>query len=493
VDVDPAVDTADPDERFHRSFFWVVGGLLVAVLWIRPIASSLWIDEFGTWWVIKDGVRQTIDRSWTYQGQSPAYYLLAWVTRHVIGHLEWALRAPSVIFTAISAYLLYRLLKRLVDLECARIATIVFVAWPIVAFSAIDFRPYALATLTVIAATLAFVRWLDDDNPWVGVAYVVFLAASFYAHYLFGLIVIPHVAYAIARTRDGSMRVRTRSLVAAAVGTIGLIAPLVTQMAALWDRRESVALPNGVTVDWVMTLLAPAALVAGLLLGGALAVLDGGRLGARLQIASSDLVLLVTWALGPLLVIVAAVLVTPLGLQARYSLVWAPGAAALAAVAIRSFEPATGRRIIVLALAVLSILAVGGVDHLGDWRGALDTVRGSADERSVVLLQSEFVESLQLDWFADPERRSYLGAPASFYPVPGQPVILPVDVSPDPDFARQEIEAALPGADRVYLVTTSSQLATWVDEVLQGEGGWVQLQIESDDPLVYEYAPGDLA
>jgi mannosyltransferase len=487
VNAGPGVEPTDPDERFHRWFFWIVGGLIVAALWIRPITSSLWIDEFGTWWTIKDGVRQAIDRSWTYQGQSPLYYLVVWGTRHVTGSSEWALRMPSVLFAGLSVLLLYRLVRRLVDVECARIAAVVFIAWPIVAFSSIDFRPYALATLLAIAATSALVRWLDRGGLWAGVLYVVLLATAIWAHYLFGLIVIAHVCYAVVRIRDGSTRVRPRSLAAAGAGVVVLVAPLGVELAGLWGRRDSVALPSGLSVDWVVTLVAPAAVVGALIIGGGLAAANGGRLTTRLGVATADLLLIVVWVVGPTLVLIVGSLVSPLGLQGRYSLVWVPGAVVLAAVAIRAFEPAVARRIIVLVLAVLSILAIGGDHHLGDTRGALAAVEARADDRTLVLVQSGYIESLQLDWYEDPERVSYLGAQTSYYPVPGRVVVMPVDMSPVTDFARERIRSSLDGADEVLLVTTNPAYATWVGEVLHDEG-WVQSTIVTNNPLVYGYA-----
>jgi hypothetical protein len=230
----------------------------------------------------------------------------------------------------------------------------------------------------------------------------------------------------------------------------------------------------------------PSALVGALIIGGGLAAVGGGRLAMRLHMEPADLLLLVVWTIGPAVALVIATLVSPLGLQGRYSLVWVPGAAALASLAVRAFEPAAARRTVVLVLAVLAVLALGGTNHLGDMRGAIAAVDANADERSVVLLQSGYVESLQLDWYDDPERLAYLGASASFYPISGRLVVLPVDVAPDPGFSRSRIEASLLGTDRVLLITTSAQLATWVGEVLHGHG-FVQHQLVADSPLVYEY------
>jgi 4-amino-4-deoxy-L-arabinose transferase-like glycosyltransferase len=481
----PAVD-ADAEEPSDRRLIWLIGGIVVGALWIRPLTSSLWWDEFGTWWTVKDGLPQAADRAWTYQGQSPLYYLLVWLTRHVLGHAEWALRAPSLVCAAISAYLLYLLVRRLVDDVCARLSVLVFVAWPIVAFSAIDARPYALATLFTIAATLALVRWIDRGDAWLGVATVLLVGGAAGAHYLFGLVLIPLVVYATIRVREGSAAVRTRDFLLALIGLVIVLVPIARGFADLWSRRSSIALPDGLSVDWIVTLTLPAAMIGGVVLGAALASRDGGRLTTRLRISPADLALVVSWTAGPALALVVASMISPLGLQGRYSLVWAPGAVILVSLAIRAFAPASARRIIALTIAVLSVLALGATDHLGDWRGAMALIGGDATERSVVLVQSGYIESLHLDWYADPERVSYLGASTSYYPVPGDAVVLPVDVSPVQDFSRDRIEGAIGDADRVFLVTSTAWMATWVGEVLH-DHGFEQRQLSAGTPLAYEY------
>jgi uncharacterized membrane protein len=476
----------DTDAASDRRFLALIGLLVVAALWLRPIASSLWWDEFGTWWTIEDGFRQAIERAWTYQGQSPLYYLIVWSTRHVIGDAEWALRAPSLVFAALSAYLLYRLVRRLVDRVCARIAVIVFITWPIVAFAAIDARPYALATLFAIAATVAFVGWLDRGQLWRGVISVLLVAGAIAAHYLFGLVLVPLVVYATMRVRERSTSVALRDLMVATIGLVIVLTPIGVEFSDLWARRSSIALPNGLSVDWVVTLTLPPAMLGGAALGAALAAANGGRLTTRLGIGRAELALVVAWVAGPAAALIVASLISPLGLQGRYSLVWAPAAVILVALLIRTFEPAAARRIVVLTVAVLSVLALGTGDHLGDWRGAMAAIAGSATERSVVLVQSGYVESLQLDWYSDPERVSYLAAPTSYYGVTGNVVVLPVDASPVQDFARGRIEGAIDGADRVFLVTSTAWMATWVGEVLV-DHGFTQEPLVTGTPLAYEY------
>ena len=112
-----------------------------------------------------------------------------------------------------------------------------------------------------------------------------------------------------------------------------------------------------------------------------------------------------------------------------------------------------------------------------------------SDNGTVVLVQPGFTESDQLNWLTDPERRSFLLAPVSYYPIPGRVVLLPanIDLSTQ-QFVRQQIRAALPGADRVVLVTPGSPVtAPWLDEFL-GEG-WTHRDLPTGDlPVVTEFS-----
>jgi mannosyltransferase len=473
------------EDRSHRIFLWIAAAVGVAVLWLWPLPSSLWVDEFGTWWVIQGGIREVIDRAWTYQGQSPLFYVLVWGLRHLTGSGEWALRSPSVVAAAASAYLLYRLIVRLVDTECARIAAIVFITWPIAVFAAADFRPYALATFAVVASTLVLVRWLDRGGLGTAAGYVALVAVTFYAHYLFGLVVIAQGIYAFARVRERSTRVRLRDLAFVGVAMFAVLAPLAVGAAALWERRAAVGFTDTVTLEWVIVLAVPIAIVGALAVGGLLVLLGRGKL-VRPPIGRVDLLLLVAWTVAPMAALILIALVSPIGLQARYTLVWVPAAAGLVALAIRALEPASLRRIVVAVLVIVAILTLANAQHLGDWRGAMWAARDRADDRSVVLVESGFVESLRLEWFDDAERRSYLGAQASYYRVPGRVVVLPVDPASSPAFVREQVERAAKGADRVLLVGFSAAGPQLVLEIL-GEDRWVMRQLPADPPTAFEF------
>src|SRR5437867_162240 len=59
---------------------------------------SLWIDEFITAWVARaPTLTAAWQRAWQAVPGMPIYYAGAWLSRHVLGEDEVALRLPSVV------------------------------------------------------------------------------------------------------------------------------------------------------------------------------------------------------------------------------------------------------------------------------------------------------------------------------------------------------------------------------------------------------------
>src|SRR6266566_984359 len=463
----------DVEDRSHSAFLWTVVGLVIAALWIRPIGSSLWTDELGTWWVISGSARQVVQRAEAVQGQSPLYYLIAWIATHVTGRSEMGLRLPSLLYCLVGAYLIYRIAKRLVDVETARIAVIAFALWPSIAFAASDARPYALATLVVIGSAWTLIVWLDSPRAWKAVCYVVLAAIVPYVHPLFGLVLIPEMIYGWARIHEGSTNVKLRSVYIAVTGVTVLTIPVALELAALWRRHDDWLIPNPLTVSWLVQMLAPPAFVGAVVIGGLIAApkLRIG-LGAR-RLPRSTLILLFGWFVIPAAVLIGLAIVTPIRLvSARYLLCAVPGVVLLAAVAVRILEPPQVRRIIVLVAVILSVLDLASPVKSGDIRGAAELARSVADEHSIVLINAGFEESLQHDWYTDPERRGLLIAATSYYPVPGTVVPLPVNLDETTlDFVRAQVGNSIAEAnDVIVIIETGSSYGPWFDEYMARRG-----------------------
>jgi mannosyltransferase len=472
--VRPEDDRPDGEDRAHARFLWTIAALAIAVLWIRPIGSSLWTDELGTWWVISGTSRQVIDRAEAVQGQSPLYYLLAWLARHVTGPSEIGLRVPALVCCLAAAYLMYWIAKRLVDAEMARIAVVVFALWPSIAFAASDARPYPLAILASVASVWTLIRWLDDPSVGRAATYAIVAAIVPYVHPVFGLVLIPEAAYAVLRLRERSTTVRPREVVTTETVLAILIVPVGMEILALWGRHDDWLIPNPLTVPWITQMLVPPALVGAAIVGS---IITAPRLrigGDARRLPPSAIGLIAMWFLVPAGVLVGIAIVTPVRLiMARYLLCAVPGGVLLAAVALRSIEPARARRIIILVFAILAIVDFASPWKSGDIRGAIAGVRSVADADTVVLIDGRFQESMEPSWYTDPERQGLLTSATSFYPTPGRVVPLPVNLtSANVDFFRARVDAALTDEDHAVVVgETGSSYWPWFDEYMH-EHGW---------------------
>ena len=376
-----AVD--DDDRRLHVPVLWTFAAFMVAALWIRPLTSSLWLDETGTWWVINGSVHQVVQRADAVQGQSPFYYLILWLSKGVIGHSEMALRLPSLAFSAAAAYFVYLLAKRLISPECARIAVIMFIVWPQVAFEASDARPYALATMLCVACAVALVSWLDAGGIWRGALSVLLAASIPYAHPVSALVLIPLGIYAIVRVAEGSTPVRGWLLGIACVIVALLSIPVVVELSSLAHRSSDWTVPGAVSGWVIVATLLPASFAAALLVGLILTVRNKARYVLSRPPRATQ-VLLGTWFLVPSVTLFAVSVLTNLHLLGtRYFMMIAPAGAIIAAALIASLSPARARRIVVLAVVLVSAIDVVSRYKSGDIRGAIALAGSVADDHTV--------------------------------------------------------------------------------------------------------------
>jgi mannosyltransferase len=469
-------DTVQPADRFDRRFLGILTAVGVLSLWVRPASSSLWVDELGTWWVVKDSFSDTIHRAWEFQGESPLYYAILWADRHLLGTSELALRAPSIAATAGAACFMYLLGRRLLDKEFAQLAVLMFVISMQISFQAIDARPYALGILGVVGSTYFLVRWLDTGAVRFGLGAVLMAALTAYAHYLLCLVWIPQAVYALARAKDGSSRARWRDLLIGAAATLLLIAPLIAQLGSLWTRRTSLTLGGTTSIEWFAGMALPAAVVAGLLVGAVLACITGASTFRLQPLRERGALLILGSLLIPLGVLASISVVSSLSFSPiRYALSATPAAVLLVAWIVRSFEPARARRIVAAVLTIAAVVDFGGPTLTPeDWRDAAAAERSIATPRTALLLHPVLVESAQLDWFDDAERRSYLLAPSTYYPMSGQ--LLPVPYVADEAskaFLQKELESQLASVDRILYMTRDRNVPfpDWLDGYL-GSRGW---------------------
>jgi 4-amino-4-deoxy-L-arabinose transferase-like glycosyltransferase len=454
-----ATDTVAPEiegdeERRHARFLWAVTGVTAVGLWVVPSFSSFWLDETLTVWVIRDGLATAVDRSFEYQ-QSPFYYVVAWAARQLLGTSEFALRVPSLLTATLATYLLFRLAARLHDRETGRLVAFAFVASPWMAHAATDARAYAIAIAATVGAVLALERWLDGGSWWDGLWFVLGCAVAVWCHYVFGVTVAAIAAYAAFRIARTDVRIGWRHLFAATGGILVLVAPLAGHLVSLLRRSDALTIP-GLPIEGLLTYILRPAAIGGVLFGVVVAKLVGEVRFRRPRSVPISIGLWSTWALaGPVGFYILAVLTPLVFLLPRYLSASIPAIAALVGLGIVCVGPAGARRIIVAVAAIIVLVSVVGTQKFGEeWRAAATFIRGEVDAGTPVLLRAGLIESAQPDWLTDPERSSYLMAPAAAYDFGTETFPLPYVLNEDAEaYLEGLIDHPLDEVERFLFVT----------------------------------------
>jgi hypothetical protein len=419
----------------NRRTTWLIALIVLSVvwLWITPLGASLWLDETGTYWVIQEGLSGIPSRA-AAMPQFSLYFFIAGLAVALGGASEALLRLPSVIAMALAAFLLYRLGKRLLDQEAALLATLVFVGWKEVAFAAADARPYAVGLLLVIASMLLLIRWLETGRLAEGLGYILLASLTVYTHYLFAAMFLVHAIYAIQRLR-ARPPARLMAVCGAGILSAALLLPVLPRVLFL---ARSGAKYSFVGKPWLPQLLeffSPPVLVSSVLIGLLLArFVRPAYCFSKPPTTRAPLLLLVSWAAAPPLLLWAVSILTPARVfVGRYTLCAVPGLALLAGWALRAIAPAHKRLLVASSLALGSLICFapfrGGsfVHGNENWRQAMQTVRSIAGTtRTPVLLRTGLVEALLPDSPSQPLGLDYsVSAPLSMYPAGGRVISLP--------------------------------------------------------------------
>jgi mannosyltransferase len=478
-------ETAVPGDgdRFSRGpghAVYLVSLLSVSavLLWVLPLRSSLWLDETITYWVIKDGLPALFRRSLLYNAQSPVYFVIAWVALTLGGAKEWVLRLPSILATAASTALVYRLGVRFGDREMGILGAVCFATYWLVADAASTARGYAVGLTVVIAAVVALDHWLHRPRLKIWAAYVVLSVLTVYIQPLFVVMFLVHAVYVAECLRVGTTPVGWRTVVATAVAAGLLLVPLALALPPVWQRRMAISVDSGAAFrGWwdARFALGPLAVITG-------SVLFKRSVAAYYKPLPAPLLLLACWSAMPVLLILgAAQWVTTTVLVSRYFLCAAPGIALVTAWAIRGVRRPRMRLLLVTVVAGLSVLGMGvGVERMEDWRAALRAATDAMDGKPVpVLVGAGFVEAARLRWPLDPEEASYLVSPVAFYRVPGAAIPLPYDLDGAGAAYLQQVSAVLAdqGEPFVLVVNThhffharSVPFREWFEHALEPRG-----------------------
>ncbi|MBV9625472.1 MAG: glycosyltransferase family 39 protein [Acidobacteria bacterium] len=445
MQIDHQQHTAQPQAHVSpaaQKALYAIMAIAIVRFWLMPLGSSFWVDEAGTFWTVKDGLRSMLERMQLWPNTPPLFGIISWAAYKIGGAHEYALRLPSVVAMGIGCWLLSRLTARLLDSASVLPTVAVFICLQPVVVAATEARPYAMVLALGIGATLAIVRWLDSGSAGYAAAYVAAGVLLLYTHPLTFPLILSHALYALMRLREGTP-VQGKQLAGAALAIGILMFPQLPILLGYGRGAGShIFLRRPYFAHFAETLV-PDVLIMGVGLGLFIAwrlslTRHNGRLSLSPRfepIPPSSQVLLFALLMVPAGLFFAVSVFTPVKtFHLRYIIVSNIGLALLAGGAIGRLQPAWARNIVTSCVLLCSLAAYGAVGrlwplhHNQDWRGALALVKQNAAPTGLpVIFQSPYIESTTLLQSSGDDPPEFLIAPVVMYPV--QTRVIPVPLA----------------------------------------------------------------
>jgi 4-amino-4-deoxy-L-arabinose transferase-like glycosyltransferase len=190
--------------------FFILAAALVLRFWGLG-DKNLWLDEAASWTVATSDWPE-FWRVVTLDIHPPLYYLLlkGWVA--IFGDGVAAMRSLSAIASVAALWCAYLLARRFLPRPVALAVLGLLAISPHQLYYAQEARMYALATVAVLAGTLAWVRWIDSEGQSRAAltGFALAAAAALYLHYFsalwFASIVLFTVLWRPAQDRGAVLR-----------------------------------------------------------------------------------------------------------------------------------------------------------------------------------------------------------------------------------------------------------------------------------------------
>jgi mannosyltransferase len=411
----------------HYAIYAIALAVSIA-LWLVAIRAPLWLDETSSYWQISAGFRQIMARRGLV---SAAYPYILWLATRITGTSEIALRSPSILAMLGAVYLLYRAAREIFDRDVALIAVVIFCIHPIVAFAAIDARPYAFGALAMNAAIYSLVRLRHSESGWLAAAFGATAALSTHFQLLFGA-VLPVLAISFLVAKAGNVKTLVRQSVIAFCAFTLVFLPVVPDLIQIFRYRQAYVFDKTApSLVELASTLAPGWLVF-TLPGIVLLAIVSKKLDMRGQLDGWSFSVCASLGLIPILILYGVSALTPTNIfVARYRLIAIPGIALWWGWLISRIDSSFLR--VLFCVAVVSTAAYKKLSspdarqHSYTWKYALELAeKNAAPDGAPVLMCSDFPSA---DYFPMPMgeavKDSGFFTPLSYYklsvPVVGLP------------------------------------------------------------------------
>ena len=394
----------------------------------------------------------------------PVWQLLVdgWIT--LFGHAEPVTRYMSLLTTALTCALLYRMLHDLFDAFTGLAGVFLFGTSAIVMFLGFELRPYPILLLTTVGSTWCFLRWLRRPRFRYMLGYVALAGFGLVVHYYGFLVVFGHVLYFVVLVRWD------RGLYLRALGLFALTGLTFVPWVLPMLHKFLVQSPDG--IDWYaletnwdgfqalydQLALQPEGLGTFLLLLGAISPLAAApKKSANFR---------PYWRRGALVARLVGITALACGLNAaigsltsRNMVIIVPALAGLAALGLRAL-PGRARWLAIGVMLVPALTNFREYSPIGPHLAILDTVNSTYENGAKFVLETNATwVNVPINYYLTERFRGGVVAPEDIIHLIGshqQPEIIPgnpphnlKDAGPD---ALAEFSAFIDGASQIWWI-----------------------------------------
>jgi Predicted membrane protein len=142
--------------NFKKLFFIFLLAFFLSLFFLN---QSLWLDEAITANVVKNFSYLSIIQKFSpFDFHPPLYYLFMKFWSNIFGYSEVSLRFPSIIFSLLSGFLVYKIGSLLADKKLGFWATVFFLFNPLIIYYSQEARMYMMVNFFVIVSFYFFIK-----------------------------------------------------------------------------------------------------------------------------------------------------------------------------------------------------------------------------------------------------------------------------------------------------------------------------------------------
>ncbi|MEW5977535.1 MAG: glycosyltransferase family 39 protein [Acidobacteriota bacterium] len=511
--MNPPDESKFPPFRLELCILTVVLILAAFLRFYRADGYGLWSDEFVTLMLASKSSWLDLARTCFRipQPVPPLYFLAEKLVVDLRGVDEVSLRLVSVLASLATVGLAYAIARKLCGFEVALTGALLLAVNSTQIVYAQNARPYAFCLMLSCTSVLFLTNWLRTGRLLPKLGFVVSTVLLLYSHYVFALLLIVQNLYVwwwirrmrlISGHQERPPSVGWKTWLRLQVLVAACLLPLLPQ---LWNAVASRQVLNWASgqaayvlrVENLFFFLPPTWLFLSAAVTLTLAAIAlywkgaGERSWQAKPVSGNGLILFAVWYLTPLIV---CLLITLLGdvhvFVERYLLLASvPAAMIVPATAFYLVDRKWARLFLGTYLMIYVIseptrfwqqkgLFSQGVPGGNEWRETMRQLGRPDFAGPLLLFQSPFIESNQLDFDSSPERFDYLASPLrSFYLREYRPrfCMLPVHwwiEDPKHRQFKQELKKRIKLEGELVLLSTAefwSHFEAWLKEEFSGE------------------------